>query len=148
MAPVQKKSIKKPISGPIEAESKKTIAAKIETGPSSVKASLSAKRVRDYKRHAKKELSEAFPEIVGVLIERAKKGSLTHAKFLFEIGGVKDERLGRVSRKRHVSLAEILLNEVAKRGEEAADVGEPQRKEALAQQHEPRTADTRSEDKR
>lgn len=154
MMPVQKKSSSIAVEGQVEPGSrntnlrvraKKTPGTKKQAGVGSSVARMPVKRVRDYKGHAKKKLSEAFPAIVGVLIERAKEGSLTHAKFLFEIGGVKDEHQSRGGQKRHPSLAEILLKELAERGEKAAGVEGPEHEEA--QQHGPKAADRRSEDK-
>ena len=72
------------------------------------------KRVRNYKRHTTKLLSEEFPEIMQTLANKSKEGSLSHTKYLFEIGGVKEdiERQGQVGEP---SLAELLLAEVRKR---------------------------------
>lgn len=88
------------------------------------------KRVRNYRKHAKKELSEAFPVIVQTLVKKAEEGSLTHAKLLFDIGGVKDaakaEGRKRKSSDREPSLAEMLLDEVKKRREEAAGAESPE----------------------
>jgi hypothetical protein len=79
------------------------------------------KRVRNYKFHAKKELSAAFPAIVNELVSRAKKGSLTHTRLLFDIGGVKDKPVHRESQQAPFSLAQVLLDEVAKQHEQALE---------------------------
>ena len=79
------------------------------------------KRVRNYKFHAKKELSAAFPAIVDVLVSRAKKGSLTHTKLLFDIGGVRDKPIHKESQQPHFSLAQVLLDEVAKLQEQTSE---------------------------
>jgi hypothetical protein len=121
MKPVETKSGRKQVDGLVQPESKtrpkKAVAAKKKAAPGLKPAS--ATKVRNYKKLAKKELSQAFPDIVDVLIERAKEGSLTHTKFLFEIGGGKDQPSKRGARQRHPSLAEMLLDEVTKRREEA-----------------------------
>jgi hypothetical protein len=91
-------------------------------GTSEKKAAKAApKRVRNYKFHAKKELSAAFPAIVDELVSRAKKGSLTHTRLLFDIGGVKDKPVHRESQPAVFSLAELLLDEAAKNHEHASD---------------------------
>jgi hypothetical protein len=123
MKPVETKSSRKQVGGQVQSGSKtrpkKAVAAKKDAAPGLKPAC--AKRVRNYRKLAKKELSEAFPDIVDVLVERAKEGSLTHTKFLFEIGGGKDQPAKRGVRQRHPSLAEMLLDEVAKRREEAQE---------------------------
>src|SRR5271170_1288991 len=72
------------------------------------------KRVRNYKRHTAKLLSEEFPDIMQTLAKKSKEGSLSHTKYLFEIARVKEdiERQGQGSEP---SLAELLLAEVRKR---------------------------------
>jgi len=72
------------------------------------------KRVRNYKRHTAKLLSEEFPDIMQTLAKKSKEGSLSHTKYLFEIARVKEdiERQGQVGEP---SLAELLLAEVRKR---------------------------------
>ncbi|HVJ08792.1 MAG TPA: hypothetical protein VM554_10435 [Acidisarcina sp.] len=125
----------------MKSRAKKTGATKKSTNPPTPK-----KRIRNYKAHTKKELSEAFPEIVDSSIERAKHGSLTHTKFLIEMAGVKDERTSRGKKQRHVSLAEMLMKELAKRNDMETEVEDPKDQETQAQQHGPKAADTRSED--
>jgi len=91
-------------------------------GTSKKKAAKPApKSVRNYKFHAKKELSAAFPAIVHELVSRAKKGSLTHTKLLFDIGGVKDKPVHRENQQAPFSLAQVLLDEVAKQQEQALE---------------------------
>jgi hypothetical protein len=121
---VEKKSSKKTVeeaadSGTSES-AKKATGTRKKAATRSKKPAAKTKRVNNYKRHAKREISEAFPEIVDVLVERAKEGSLTHAKFLFDIGGVKDKPLSQEKREREPSLSEMLLEEVAKRHDESA----------------------------
>lgn len=112
-----KKRVKRAAADSASQEVKATPAAKRER-----KAPV--KRVRNYKKHAKRELSEAFPVIVQTLVKKAEEGSLTHAKLLFDIGGVKDaakeDGRKRKGPNHEPSLAEMLLDEVKKRREEAA----------------------------
>lgn len=103
-------------------KSKKTKGSSKVKGTSEKKAPKPApKRVRNYKFHAKKELSAAFPDIVTELVSRAKKGSLTHTRLLFDIGGVKDKPVHRENQPAPFSLAQVLLDEVAKQHEQAAE---------------------------
>ena len=72
------------------------------------------KRVRNYKRHTTKLLSEEFPDIMQTLANKSKEGSLSHTKYLFEIGRVKED-IERHGQGNEPSLAELLLAEVRKR---------------------------------
>jgi hypothetical protein len=104
-----------------KSRTQETKRAKVK-GTSKKKAAKAApKRVRNYKFHAKKELSAAFPAIVDELVNRAKKGSLTHTKLLFDMGGVKDKPVHRESQQAPFSLAQVLLDEVAKQHEQALE---------------------------
>jgi hypothetical protein len=71
-----------------------------------------SKPVHNYKRHTKKLIAKQFSGIMESMAVKSKEGSLAHAKFLFEIGGVKEdlERQGRG--KAEPSLADLLLAEV------------------------------------
>jgi hypothetical protein len=131
MGQVEKKNSRKPIeeaadNGTGKSAKRTTSARKKATGgrakamAAGNKATAKTKRVKNYKRHAKREISVAFPTIVKTLVEQAKKGSLTHTKFLFDIGGVKDKPLSQEKREREPSLSEMLLEEVAKRHDESA----------------------------
>lgn len=150
MMPVQKKRSKKAVDGTVKprarAGTKRAAVAKKHALPVAGEDASSAKRVRNYRKHAKKELSEAFPEIVDVLVERAKEGSLTHTKFLFEIGGGKDKPASRESRHRERSLAGMLLEEVAKRREQASEVDGARQVDGQGREHSSKTASLRSED--
>jgi hypothetical protein len=70
------------------------------------------KPVRNYKTHTKKLIAKQFSGIMESMAVKSKEGSLAHTKFLFEIGGVKEdlERQGRG--KAEPSLADLLLAEV------------------------------------
>lgn len=77
------------------------------------KAAPKKKRVCNFKRHAKNEISGAFPEIVHTLIEEAKSGSLNHTRLLFDLGGVKDqvkEELKQKDKTLPPSFADMLMH--------------------------------------
>ncbi len=71
------------------------------------------KRVRNFRCHAKNQISGAFSEIVHTLIEEAKSGSVNHTKLLFDIGGVKDHPKHKQKDEAGVSFAEILRRELS-----------------------------------
>jgi len=100
------------------------------------------KRVRNYKRHTTKLLSEEFPDIMQTLANKSKEGSLSHTKYLFEIGRVKEdiERQGQGSEP---SLAELLLAEVRRRQAEVPSV-----ESAVKASGDPRAEIARSRDER
>jgi hypothetical protein len=116
MGKVEKKSGTKQGDGVVpsalKAGSKKAVAKKTEA--TQVEKPAAVKRVRNYKNHAKKELSQAFPAIVDTLIKQAKKGSLTHTKFLFELGGGKDKPVKRDAAKKEPSFVTALFDAKAK----------------------------------
>ncbi len=73
------------------------------------------KRVRNYRRHAKGVIAENFVTIMTTMAEKSNEGSLSHTKYLFEIGGVKEDIQRQGQGKPEPSLAELLLAEVKKR---------------------------------
>jgi hypothetical protein len=76
-----------------------------------------AKPVKNLKGHTKKLIAKQFSEIMESMAERSKAGSLAHAKFLFEIGGVKED-LARVRRgKAEPTIAELLMGGIKLRQE-------------------------------
>jgi len=85
--------------------------------------------VRNLRFHAKKLIAREFSEIMESMAEKSKAGSLAHAKFLFEIGGVKED-LSRGGRrgKREPSIADLLRGGIKLRQEaNAAELAESQR---------------------
>ncbi len=69
--------------------------------------------MRNFRCHAKNQISGAFSEIVHRLIEEAKGGSVNHTKLLFDIGGVKDQLRHKQKDEAGVSFAEILRRELS-----------------------------------
>lgn len=88
---------------------------------SEAKGKVKAPRVHNYRKFTKQKIAESFPEIVGGLVSRAKKGQLGHTRLLFDLGGVKDDLKRGASRRREPSLGKLLLEEVEKRRKLAAD---------------------------
>jgi hypothetical protein len=83
--------------------------------------SAKKKRVQNFRRHAKIEISGAFPEIVHTLIDRAKEGSVNHTKLLFDIGGVKEQMKEEAKHRERAagsaSLADLLIHELERQHE-------------------------------
>jgi hypothetical protein len=75
-----------------------------------------AKPVRNYRRHTKKLISESFSDIMKNMAKDSIAGSLAHTKYLFDIGGVKEDIQRKAGGKGEPSLAELLLAEVRKQG--------------------------------
>ena len=75
------------------------------------------KRVQNYKRHVKRLLSEAFPEIVLKMATESINGSLSHTKYLFQIGGVMEEIQRQEENKNEPNFVDLLLAEVKRRHE-------------------------------
>lgn len=62
----------------------------------------------------RKRVAEALPEIVGRLVEEAKKGSIPHTKMLTVLGGFEKDAATGSSNKRRTSLAALLMKELKK----------------------------------
>jgi hypothetical protein len=126
---VEKKSSKKLASELVVAKKVaapvRVVGVRVDKASQEKAAKPAPKHVRNYKLHAKKELSAAFPAIVDVLVNRAKKGSLTHTKFLFDLGGVKDKPVHRECVEPHFSFAELLLSDLVKQQEKDLENKEP-----------------------
>jgi hypothetical protein len=78
------------------------------------------KPVRNYQRHTKTLIAQGFSEIMEAMAQRSIEGSLAHTKFLFEIGGVKEDIERKSKDKREPSLATLLLAEVRRRNKAQA----------------------------
>jgi hypothetical protein len=70
------------------------------------------KSVTDFLSHTKELLIEKFADIMETIAQKSIEGSLSHTKYLFEIGGVREELLRQVQNNGEPSLAELLLAEV------------------------------------
>jgi hypothetical protein len=78
------------------------------------------KRVRNFRSYAKRRVSEDFPKIVDAMSKKSIEGSLAHTKYLFEIGGVKEEIESQTGDKHEPSLSELLIGEIKRRQTERA----------------------------
>lgn len=83
-------------------------------------------RVRNFKGHTQKHLSESFSEILEAHLGEAKKGSIKHTEWLFEVGGVKDEINGTKKKSGDSSLASLLMVELGKQQAAAKCGGDKQ----------------------
>jgi hypothetical protein len=81
---------------------------------------VKTKRVRNFKRHVKQVIAEKFPEIVLKLATESINGSLSHTKYLFQMGGVLEEIQRQEENKNEPNFVDLLLSEVRRRQEEAA----------------------------
>jgi hypothetical protein len=104
-----------------EAPAKKTTLSrrksKIRSAPS--KVPTESRPVTDFLSHTKGLLTEQFASILETIVDKSLEGSLPHTKYLFEIGGVKEELQRQVQNNGEPTLAELLLAEV-KRHRDAA----------------------------
>jgi hypothetical protein len=95
-----------------KAEATQAKAEKVGAASKGRTSELEVKPVKNLKGHTKKLIAKQFSEIMESMAEKSKAGSLAHAKFLFEIGGVKDD-LAKVRRgKAEPSLADLLMGGV------------------------------------
>ncbi|AXC13595.1 hypothetical protein ACPOL_4320 [Acidisarcina polymorpha] len=82
------------------------------------------KPVRNYRRHTKGVISGRFAKIMVRMAEASEKGSLPHTKYLFDIGGVKEDIHRQKRGKAEPSLADLLLAEIRKQhADEASKSG-------------------------
>jgi hypothetical protein len=109
-----------------KAEVRQAKAGKVGAASQCRTSKLEAKPVKNLKGHTKKLIAKQFSEIMESMAEKSKAGSLAHAKFLFEIGGVKED-LARVRRgKAEPSLADLLMGGIKLRQEaHAAELAHP-----------------------
>lgn len=73
-----------------------------------------SKPVADFQSLTKDVLTENFADIMETMAQKSIAGSLSHTKYLFEIGGVKEELQRRIQNSGEPTLAELLLGEVAR----------------------------------
>jgi len=66
-----------------------------------------------YQSHAKKVVSGNFANILDRMAKKSVEGSLSHTKYLFEIGGVKED-IERLGQEAEPSLADLLHEEIQK----------------------------------
>ena len=85
--------------------------------------SFARKGVRNpkfFKTFARSRFAEALPEIMSVLLDKAKKGSVSHLKVLVELSGLEKDPDPKKSKPRGKSLEVILKEQWAKDKAEAA----------------------------
>jgi hypothetical protein len=69
-------------------------------------------RVTDFQSHTKEIIVSRFADIIAAMAQKSAEGSLSHAKYLFEIGGVKEELQRQGEDSDEPTLGELLLAEV------------------------------------
>jgi hypothetical protein len=69
---------------------------------------------KQYRKTAQEVIGKQYRGIVAKLATEAKKGSITHAKLLFDLGGVQEEVKATSTRRRRrpPSLGELLLKDL------------------------------------
>ena len=75
-------------------------------------ATVKSKRVTDFQSHAREVVTEKFADIMEAMAQESIQGSLPHTKYLFEIGGIKEELQRQVENNGEPTLADLLLEEV------------------------------------
>jgi|GEM_PF-6945838 len=61
----------------------------------------------------KKKMRDAWPTIIDTMVEKAEKGSVNHAKFIVDLGGIKDKPAERKQAEK--SFAALLKEELKKK---------------------------------
>jgi hypothetical protein len=77
----------------------------------------------DFLSHLRKIITEKFANIIEAIAQKSAEGSLPHAKYLFDIGGVKEGLRNQVQKDGEPSIAELLLAEVNKHKDAAPPTG-------------------------
>jgi hypothetical protein len=117
-------------------EQKKAAGASKERAEESAKGSVNeakGKPVRNLRFHTKRLIAKEFSEIMESMAEKSKAGSLAHAKFLFEIGGVKEDLAQARRGKAEPSMADLLMGGIKLRQEaHAAELAESLRAEGAS----------------
>ena len=85
-----------------------------ETEPAKAKpAAVGAPRPRGCRTFARNRMAEALPEIEEALVDKAKGGSVAHAKALAELSGfTRTEKVEPQKKRRGMSFAGRLLEEL------------------------------------
>jgi hypothetical protein len=68
--------------------------------------------VVNFQSLAKEAVSRKFAKIMKTMAKKSEEGSLSHTKYLFEIGGVKEEIQRKDPNDAEPSLADLLLTEM------------------------------------
>ncbi len=77
------------------------------------------KNQKNLKRLTKTKAAEAWPNIMDTMVKKAKQGSVNHAKFLVDLGGLKDEEPQK--QKPEKTLSGVLLGAYKKKVSETAE---------------------------
>jgi len=93
-----------------ETPSRKRCRSKLGAAQSALAAD--SRPVTDFLSLTKKILTERFASIIEALAQKSSEGSLPHTKYLFDIGGLREELLRQVKNDGEPSVAELLLAEV------------------------------------
>ena len=91
----------------------KDVAEKVSE-PVKKPAAVGAPRPRNCRTFARRRMAESLPEIVEALVDKAKGGSVAHAKALAELSGLtKAETVApKAAKRRGKSFAGMLLEEL------------------------------------
>jgi hypothetical protein len=76
--------------------------------------------ISDFQSHTQEIIASRFAEIIAAMAQKSAEGSLSHTKYLFDIGGVKDELQQQGQDNDEPTLAELLLAEVRRHQTEQA----------------------------
>lgn len=74
--------------------------------------------VTDFQSHTRELLTGRFANIMEAMAQKSAEGSLSHTKYLFEIGGVRGELQRQAQNDGEPTLAELLLAEVRRHRDE------------------------------
>ena len=74
--------------------------------------------VTDFQSHTRELLTGRFANIMEAMAQKSVEGSLAHTKYLFEIGGVREELQRQAQNDGEPTLAELLLAEVRRHRDE------------------------------
>jgi hypothetical protein len=114
---VEKMSGKETLMKKIPARKKRGAAAQAVNSETATEAIP----VTDFQSHTKELLTGRFANIMEAMAQKSAEGSLAHTKYLFEIGGVREELQRQSENNGEPTLAELLLAEVRRhRGEETS----------------------------
>jgi hypothetical protein len=77
--------------------------------------------IQNFKEYIGKMISRDFPKLLDALVNKCIMGSLSHLKYLFELGGVKEEMERQGEGGERLSIAEVLMAAIRSRPSTDAD---------------------------
>ena len=80
-------------------------------GAEAAGAMLKAPRPRQCRAYVRKRMAEQMPEVVEMLMQQAKMGSLGHLKILVALAGLDKGDVDKAVKRREKSLEKILLDQ-------------------------------------